>query len=93
MAAPNGDFFIQEKLGSTAPHHESFQQLWETKWKPLVRTRILGTPIVVSRRSSDLAQCTMGVYPFMFGSVKDFEPVVERLIKVGSNITYKRSDP
>jgi hypothetical protein len=35
----------------------------------------------------------MGVYPFMFGSVKDFEPVVERLIKVGSNITYKRSDP
>jgi len=25
----------------------------------------------------------MGVYPFMFGSVKDFEPVVEELIKVG----------
>jgi hypothetical protein len=41
MAAPNGDFFIQEKLGTTAPHHESFQQLWETKWKPLVRTNHL----------------------------------------------------
>lgn len=61
MAAPNGDFFIQDKLGTTAPHHESFQQLWETKWKQ---------------------PCTMGVYPFMFSAVKDFEPVVERLVKV-----------
>lgn len=24
---------------------------------------------------------TMGVYPFMFGDVKDFEPVVEELVK------------
>lgn len=24
----------------------------------------------------------MGVYPFMFASVKDFEPVVERLVQV-----------
>lgn len=24
----------------------------------------------------------MGVYPFMFSSVKDFEPIVEELIKV-----------
>jgi hypothetical protein len=24
----------------------------------------------------------MGVYPFMFGSVKDFEPVAEEIIKV-----------
>lgn len=33
MAAPGGKFFIQEKLSNTAPHHESFEQLWETKWK------------------------------------------------------------
>lgn len=24
----------------------------------------------------------MGVYPFMFGSVKDFEPVVNKIIQV-----------
>ena len=33
MAAPGGKFFIQNKLGNKAPHHESFQKLWETKWK------------------------------------------------------------
>ncbi|KAK7533149.1 Alpha/Beta hydrolase protein [Phyllosticta citribraziliensis] len=33
MAAPNGKFFIQDKLTKPAPHHESFEQLWETKWK------------------------------------------------------------
>jgi len=26
----------------------------------------------------------MGVYPFMFGSIKDFEPVAEEIIKVPS---------
>lgn len=24
----------------------------------------------------------MGVYPFMFGTAKDFEPIVEELVKV-----------
>jgi hypothetical protein len=33
MAAPGGKFFIQEKLKTPAKHHESFEQLWETKWK------------------------------------------------------------
>jgi pimeloyl-ACP methyl ester carboxylesterase len=33
----------------------------------------------------------MGVYPFMFGSIKDFEPVVERLIKVISKCMQQRS--
>lgn len=33
MAAPNGQFFIQEKLKTPAAHHTSYQQLWETKWK------------------------------------------------------------
>jgi hypothetical protein len=33
MALPYGNFFVEDKLGTTAPHHESFQQLWETKWK------------------------------------------------------------
>ena len=27
----------------------------------------------------------MGVYPFMFGSAKDFEPVFEELVKVGTS--------
>jgi len=27
-------------------------------------------------------QCEMGVYPFMFASIKDFEPIVEKLIEV-----------
>lgn len=33
MAASNGKFFIQDKLYGAAPHHESYKQLWETKWK------------------------------------------------------------
>lgn len=33
MAAPGGKFFIQEKLKTPAVHHESYKQLWETKWK------------------------------------------------------------
>jgi hypothetical protein len=27
----------------------------------------------------------MGVYPFMFGAIKDFEPVVQEIIKVRDN--------
>ena len=41
MAAPNGGFFIQDKLYKTAPHHESFKQLWETKWKKPVSMRTI----------------------------------------------------
>lgn len=26
----------------------------------------------------------MGVYPFMFGSIKDFEPVAQEIIKVSN---------
>jgi hypothetical protein len=36
MAAPGGRYFIQEKLKDSAVHHESYKQLWETKWKQLV---------------------------------------------------------
>jgi len=39
MAAPNGGFFIQDKLYKKAPHHESYKQLWETKWKKPVSIR------------------------------------------------------
>lgn len=67
MAAPGGKFFIQDNLDNTAPHHESYQQLWETKWKQ---------------------PATMGVYPFMFGSLKDFEPIVEQLVKEGHKEPY-----
>ena len=30
----------------------------------------------------------MGVYPFMFGSVKDFQPVVDKLIDVSAEVLY-----
>ncbi|KAF1931653.1 alpha/beta-hydrolase [Didymella exigua CBS 183.55] len=33
MAAPGGNFFIQDNLSKPAAHHESYAQLWETKWK------------------------------------------------------------
>lgn len=33
MAAPGGKFFIQDNLSKPAAHHESYAQLWETKWK------------------------------------------------------------
>jgi len=59
MAAPNGQFFIQEKLKTSAAHHESYKQLWETKWKK---------------------PAEMGVYPFMFGAAKDFQPIVDELV-------------
>jgi dienelactone hydrolase len=32
MAAPDNKFFIQNKLHLRAPHHESYAQLWATKW-------------------------------------------------------------
>ncbi|KAH7356350.1 Alpha/Beta hydrolase protein [Pyrenochaeta sp. MPI-SDFR-AT-0127] len=60
MAAPGGQFFIQESLTTPARHHESFEQLWETKWKK---------------------PAEMGVYPFMFGTAKDFQPVVDELVR------------
>ena len=52
---------IHENMKKAAAHHESWEQLWETKWKPLA---------------------TMGVYPFMFGAAKDFEPILELMKKV-----------
>jgi len=33
MAAPGGKYFIQDDIEKKAVHHESFKQLWETKWK------------------------------------------------------------
>ena len=33
MAAPGGKFFIHDKLSTPAVHHNSFKDLWESKWK------------------------------------------------------------
>ncbi|KAK6075442.1 pigment biosynthesis protein ayg1 [Seiridium cupressi] len=33
--------------------------------------------------------CALGVYPFMFGAIQDFEPVVEEIIKVRSHTLQK----
>ncbi|KAK4203168.1 Alpha/Beta hydrolase protein [Triangularia verruculosa] len=51
-------YHIASALHARAPHHVSFQQLWETKWK---------------------APCSMGVYPFMFGTISDFQPVIDTM--------------
>ncbi|RMZ79235.1 hypothetical protein DV737_g3496, partial [Chaetothyriales sp. CBS 132003] len=60
-------YYIKEAIKKPAVHHESYQALWETKWKPLA---------------------TLGVYPFMFGTIKDFEPVVQEIIKAGLKEPY-----
>ncbi|KAJ9624594.1 uncharacterized protein PV06_06408 [Exophiala oligosperma] len=60
-------YYIKDAITKTAVHHESFEKLWETKWK---------------------APCAMGVYPFMFGSIKDFEPVAQDIIKKGLKEPY-----
>jgi hypothetical protein len=61
MAAPGGKFFIQDNIKKVAAHHESWEKLWETKWK---------------------WPATMGVYPFMFGAAKDFEPILAEMKSV-----------
>src|SRR4051794_31065752 len=33
MALPPHQYCIQDKLKTPSPHHHSFKQLWETKWK------------------------------------------------------------
>ncbi|PVH94696.1 alpha/beta-hydrolase [Periconia macrospinosa] len=67
MAGPGGKFFIEENLHIKAKHHESFEQLWETKWKQ---------------------PAEMGVYPFMFSTASDFEPVVSELVAKGFKEPY-----
>ncbi|KAI2472160.1 yellowish-green 1-like protein [Annulohypoxylon bovei var. microspora] len=67
MAAPGNKYFIQEKLTKTAPHHESFKALWETKWK---------------------IPCKMGIYPFMYGAIADFQPVVDTIVSKGLKRPY-----
>ncbi|KAK0713520.1 yellowish-green 1-like protein [Lasiosphaeria miniovina] len=60
-------FYIEDALLRPAVHHQSFEKLWETKWK---------TP------------CQMGIYPFMFGSIVDFEPVARAIIDKGLKEPY-----
>ena len=72
-------YYIKENITKSAPHHESIKALWETKWKkPVCRRPHTQVDF------TDPQQCEMGVYPFMFGSIKDFEPVFESLIQVGN---------
>lgn len=60
-------YFIKDAINKPAKHHESFEALWETKWK---------------------VPAGMGVYPFMFGDKKDFEPVVDELVKQDQKEPY-----
>jgi hypothetical protein len=89
MAAPGGKFFIQDKLDTPAPHHASYQQLWETKWKAPVSHNSLKQSFML--RTDSVSQCKMGVYPFMFGSINDFEPIVESIVQVGLYDLRKRT--
>ncbi|KAA8633966.1 hypothetical protein SMACR_07629 [Sordaria macrospora] len=59
---PNG-WHMDDRM----PHHDSFQQLWETKWKD---------------------PCSKGIYPFMFGFIQDFQPIVEDIIAKGLKEPY-----
>ncbi|EXJ93961.1 hypothetical protein A1O1_02354 [Capronia coronata CBS 617.96] len=60
-------YYIKDAITKPAIHHQSYEKLWETKWRRF---------------------CEMGVYPFMFGYVKDFEPVVQAIIKKGFKEPY-----
>ncbi|KAK4182551.1 Alpha/Beta hydrolase protein [Podospora australis] len=60
-------YHIRDALSTPAVHHESFEKLWETKWK---------------------IPCKMGVYPFMFGCIQDFEPVAQGIIEKGLKEPY-----
>lgn len=81
MAAPGGNYLIQDKLKTPAAHHESFAKLWETKWKKPV-SRISHSTVATLQLTH--GQAEMGVYPFMFGTAKDFEPIVEEMTKVST---------
>ncbi|EAA30845.1 conidial pigment biosynthesis protein Ayg1 [Neurospora crassa OR74A] len=59
---PNG-WHMNDRM----PHHDSFEQLWETKWKD---------------------PCSKGIYPFMFGSIDDFQPTAEHIIAKGLKEPY-----
>lgn len=73
-------YHISSALHARAAHHESFQQLWETKWKGPVCQQGPIRPFTANHQ-----QCAMGVYPFMFGSITDFQPVVDAIIAVSTN--------
>ncbi|KAK8085395.1 alpha/beta-hydrolase [Apiospora hydei] len=79
MAGPGGNFWIQDKLSTPAVHHQSFKALWETKWKP--RSHLVSAVNGMIGVQLTYWQCDMGVYPFMFGATKDFQPVVDEIIK------------
>ena len=38
-----------------------------------------------------LLQAEMGVYPFMFGTAKDFEPIVQDMVQVSEPSSSPRS--
>jgi len=112
MAAPGNKYFIQDKLSHTAPHHASFEALWQTKWKAPVSKHCYIPPLLFTvsstqskpicllphprqkERVSDTgvlnhtSQCKAGVYPFMYGALKDFDPVVKKIIAAGLGPPY-----
>lgn len=99
MASPGGKYFIQDKLAQPAAHHASFEALWETKWKPLVsekpRLTVLKSHTLILSISpfpyeilTGYPQCDKGIYPFMYGTTQDFEPVAREIIAAGLKPPY-----
>jgi hypothetical protein len=76
-------YHIEDKLKIVAPHHESFKQLWETKWKMPVSA----TDDVMSKLTD--RQATIGIYPFMLGTARDFEGIVEAMSKANMKEPYE----
>lgn len=68
------------------PHHDSFQNLWKTKWKDPVR-HPTSVPFTVWQILTD-KKCSKGIYPFMFGSIEDFQPIAEHIIAKGLKEPY-----
>ena len=75
-------YSIGDRINKVAPHHESIQALWETKWKkPVSRPAVLERAMIGRVYTND-RKCSMGIYPFFDGKIEDFEPVFAELMKV-----------
>ncbi|CAN9123913.1 unnamed protein product [Alternaria alternata] len=70
MAAPGGRYFIQEKLKDPASH-----------MIPASHNHALQISAKSSFQHSFQSQAESGMYSFIFSTAKDFEPIVEDLVK------------
>lgn len=73
MAAPGGKFFIQDQLDDVAPHHESFKQLWETKWKKPVSSPLPANWVVLVKAGiANESLCSSAQWEFILSCSPQF---------------------